>query len=43
MNWDNYSGKTSCEFVPRLNIHLIYDSAFPLLDIYPREVKQCVL
>ena len=27
--------------IPKFNIHLLYDSAIPLLDIYPREMKLC--
>lgn len=31
--------KTTGQFLIKLNIHLPYDSAIPLLNIYPREMK----
>ena len=27
------------QFLPKLNIYLLFDPAMPLLDIYPREMK----
>ena len=34
--------KTVCPFLQKLNIGLSYDSAIPLLGIYPREMKTYV-
>jgi hypothetical protein len=31
--------KTVWQFLSKLNINLPYDPAFPLLDVYPREMK----
>ena len=31
--------KTPCCFLKKLNIELTYDSAIPLLNIYPEELK----
>lgn len=33
--------KPLCHFVLKLNIHLLYDSAFSLFGIYPSEFKTC--
>lgn len=31
--------ETICDFVPKLKIHLLYNSAIPVLVIYPKEMK----
>lgn len=31
--------KTVWKFLEKLNVHLTYDTAIPLLDIFPREMK----
>lgn len=41
VKWSSHFRKV-CQFLNKLNIELPYDSAIPLLGIYPRDIKQYI-